>query len=146
MAAACWIQAVIQYRMFLIYGGKLDSPTTGFYKGQGSNPHLQHIAIRSSLSWAIFGIVFLFVKWPQLLSWITGLWAMRSFAIDGTLLSYYRGVYGFDAMTLTPQGLQSAMREQRIKQVVIMLVNFALFGICIYNFGLGPPFAGPQSK
>ena len=92
LAVACWLFALAQVRITLVYMGIIDSPTVGSFQDVPTPNKLSAISIRSAITFTIFGFLFVFVAWPKLLTYFAAVWTIRAF-IDAVLLCFGRGIH-----------------------------------------------------
>lgn len=130
IAVFCGLSVLAQIHMWRVYSGKVDSPTTGFSKGGEPSGPLASTAIRSAISFAVYGILVLVVRWPQLLTYLAAFWVIRSVA-DLVICALGRGMYSVDMRILNEKGQKAYV----INQFYWVLFRVALFGACIYFFG-----------
>jgi hypothetical protein len=74
LATGCWICALYQLRMYLIYAGRIHSPAIGAID---AGPALGAVAIRSLVSFAIYGFLVLVVPWPRLITYVSLVWLCK---------------------------------------------------------------------
>jgi hypothetical protein len=127
LAVLSGLYALQQVRMARIYRGDIYSPTIGAME---PNPTLSAIAVRSAVTFAIFGVLFLLVPWPRVLTYITGAWVCRA-VIDVFLCWLGRGQFIVAAPMLTDKGQRHYLLNTSAKVVG----NALWFGVCIYFFG-----------
>jgi hypothetical protein len=127
LAVSSGLYALQQVRMFRIYRGQIYSPTVGAMQ---PNPTLSAIAIRSTVTFAIIAFLFIFVPWPRVLTYITGVWVCRA-VVDAVLCWLGRGQYSVAAPMLTDKGRRAFLLNSSSKVVG----NAVWFGVCIYFFG-----------
>jgi hypothetical protein len=132
IAVVCWLLAMLQIRMFLIYCGKIDSPAIGFFKGQGANHELASNAIRSALKWAVFGLIFVLVHWPQSLTYITAVWA--SFTLVDLILLFF-GTGRYSLSTFPPQVQKSLLARQVKTALTVFAFKSLFFLVSVYYLG-----------
>ncbi len=130
LAIACWIWALMQSRIFLVYRGKIDSPSTGFYRGDEPNVVMSAIAIRSAVTFSIFGLLLVLVTWPRVLTYISGVWVCRAI-VDVVLCWLGKGQYSVTAALLTEKGRRGLLLQESAKVVG----NGVWFVVCICLFG-----------
>ena len=92
IAVFCFCWAFAQARMYFVYKGVVQSPTVGPF--DGPQPTLMHTALRSALSFVIFGLILPFVSWPTLVIGIVGVIVLRS-VIDVFLFLVGVGMFAF---------------------------------------------------
>jgi hypothetical protein len=134
LAVCCWFSAIMQVRMSLIYSGKIDSPVTGFYRGQGGNATLRSIAIRSAISCSAYGIIFLTVPWPTVLTFIAIIWTSNAL-FDFVLFWFGAGVYSIDMNIVKLEARRGVVVELVARQLALLAFKGCLVGLCIYFFG-----------
>ena len=130
LAVACWIWALKQSRMIFIYRRKIDSPTTGLFRGDKPNVVMSSIATRSAITFTIFGVLLLVVPWPQVLTYISGTWVCRA-VIDAVLCWLGRGQYTVTVAVMNSKGRRYYLFEESAK----VIGNGLWFGACIYFIG-----------
>jgi len=130
IAGICWLWALAQIRMVMIYWGKLDSPAIGFYKGGEPNPVLSAIAIRAVITFIVFGFVFFFIPWPKVFTYITAILVLRGI-IDIILCSLRCGQYTVDISVIPEKAKQHLVTHVITTKIWIVL----FFGVCLYFFG-----------
>jgi hypothetical protein len=128
IAIACILWALQQFRMFLIYRGRIYSPTVGAME---PNPTLSTVAIRSSLTCIVFAALVLLVPWPRLITYVFAALTARAL-LDTILSAFGRGIHAIPAVTLTPKGRRAVFFNSLAKVVG----NAVLCAICIYFIGL----------
>ena len=131
-AIGCWIWALMQARMIIVYRGKIDSPTTGFHRGGEPNVVMSSIAIRSAATFALFGVLFLVIAWPRVLTYITGTWTCRA-VLDLFFCRLGFGQYSVTAALLTDT--DKGRRGYLLQESAKIMGNGLWFGACIYFFG-----------
>jgi hypothetical protein len=117
----------MQVRMTRIYKGQIYSPTVG---DMAPNPHLTAIAIRSAITFAIYGILVLLVAWPTLLTYLSLVWAVRA-VVDGFLGWFGAGVNGVSVGMLTEKG----RKHYILGELVGVASRLILFGVFAYFVG-----------
>jgi len=127
LAIACWLFAMLQVRMSLIYRGRIHSPAI---RPIEPSPTLAAIAIRSAATFVIYGFLILFTRWPQLLTYIGLIWTCRAI-IDIFLGWFGRGIHASTIATLTEKGL----RYYFTRNAVGVTNSAIFFGACLYFFG-----------
>src|SRR5258708_26684622 len=125
MSVACWIWALMQVRMALVYQGMINSAVTGSYRGSEPQPVLFSIAARSAVTFAIFGILIIVVPWPRTLTYLTGVWTCRA-VLDAVLCWLGRGQYSVTVATLTAKGRRGFLLQESAKVVG----NGVWLGLC----------------
>ena len=127
LALACWFCALKQVRMSRIYRGQIYSPTVGPIE---PNPTLTAIAVRSAVTFAVYGVLVLLVAWPRLLTYLSLVWVCR--AIADALLGWFRaGVGGPTRSMLTEKG----RRRYFLGEAVAVVSRIAIFTGLAYFFG-----------
>src|SRR5207249_5016109 len=122
LAVACWFCALKQVRMSRIYRGQIYSPTIGSMQ---PNPTLTAIAIRSAVTFAIYGVLVLLIAWPRLLTYLSLVWACRAI-VDALLGWVGAGVHGTTVGILTEKGRKHYVLTESAG-VASRLVLFAIF-------------------
>jgi len=130
LALASWIWALMQTRMIFVYRGKVDSPTTGFYRGGDPNVVMSSIAVRSAATFTVFGFLFLVVAWPRVLTYVTAVWFCRAI-VNAVLYWLGRGQYSVTASSMTDKGRTNYVFQELAK----VIGNGVWFGGCVYFFG-----------
>jgi hypothetical protein len=126
LAVLSGLYALGQVRMFHIYRGQ-TSPTLRTIE---PSPVMSAIAIRSAVTFAVVAILFLVVSWPQVLTYITGLWLCRA-VVDVFLCWAGRAQFSVTVPMLTEKG----RRRYLISSAAKVVGNAMWFGVCVYFFG-----------
>ena len=127
LAVFLWLYALSQVRMYFIYTGRIHSPAIGLIQG---NPTLRAVAIRSVVTSAIYGFVVLFVRWPQLLTYLSIVWSCREI-VDDVLGWCGRGTHGVQWMVINEKG----RRHVVIVDCFGIGVNLILVVVFVHFFG-----------
>jgi len=131
LAIACWIWALMQTRIFLVYQGRIDSPTTGLYRGGEPNVVMSAIAVRSAVTFSIFGFLLLLIAWPRVLTYVCGVWVCRAI-VDVVLCWLGKGQYSVTVALLAKKGRRGHLLQESAK----VIGNSVWFGVCIWLFGI----------
>ena len=128
IAIACILWALQQFRMFLVYRGRIYSPTVGAME---PNPTLSAVAMRSALTCIVFAALVLLVPWPKLITYIFAAFTVRAL-LDTILATFGRGIHAMPCVELTPKDRRAVFVNALSK----VIGNAALCAICIYFIGL----------
>jgi hypothetical protein len=128
LAVLSGLYAFQQMRLFRIYRAQTYSPAIGALE---PNRALSANAIRAAVTFALIAFLFLLVSWPQVLTYIAGLWVCRG-VVDVFLCWSGRGQFSVTAAMLTDKGRRSYLLNAAAKVVGAAV----LFGTCVYFFGL----------
>src|SRR5258708_2437278 len=124
IAVVCWLFALQQVRMYLIYTGRIYSPTIGAIEG---GPTLRSIALRSAFAFAVYGFLVMFVSWPRRLTCVGLFWLFRA-AIEAAFVCFGRAGHG---VVSTDQG----RRQSLLSHAVAVLIRAVLVLVLVYFFG-----------
>jgi len=113
--------------MYFIYTGRIYSPTIGTIEG---GPSLRAVAVRSAVTFAIYGFLVLLVTWPRLLTYVSLVWLCRA-AVDTILGWFGGGVHHITVAVSTDKG----RRHYFVSQAVAVLSRAVLVLVCGYFFG-----------
>jgi hypothetical protein len=127
LAVVCWFCALQQVRMYFIYTGRIHSPTIGSIDG---GPTLRAVAIRSAVTFAIYGFLVLLIPWPRLLTYVSMVWLCKEI-VDALLGWVGRGVHGSTSVMLTEKG----RKHYVISEFVAVLSRAVVLAVCAYFFG-----------
>jgi hypothetical protein len=116
LAVVCWLWAVNRIWYSLAYGTHFS------------------IALRAAIGWVIFGILFLLVRWPQVLTYLSGTWAALT-VVDIVLLFYDRGLFGASMKSTLPHARKAVIAEQAKKALGLLAIKGLLFGVFVYFIG-----------
>jgi len=112
--------------MCLIYPGSISSPTVGII---GNNGNLKSLAVRSAITFVIYGFIILLIPWPRFVTYIAALWTLRAMA-DTTLAFNGRGIHALTLASRTLEGRRHYMISQ-----TIAFFNRALLTVSAYFLG-----------
>ena len=124
LAVGCWLAALQQVRMYFIYAGRIYSPTIGAVEG---GPTLRAVAIRSAITFIIYGFIVLLVPWPRLLTYVSAVWLCRA-AIDTVFGWFGMGVNGVTVAVSTEKG----RRHYLVSQAVAVFSRAIVVAVCGY--------------
>jgi len=127
LAVACWLFALQQVRMYCIYTRRIYSPTIGPIDG---GPTLCAVAIRSVVTFTIYGFLVLLIAWPRVLTYVSIIWLCREI-IDALLGWVGKGVYGVTVAIMTDKG----RRHYLVSESVAVLIRAVVFALCAFIFG-----------
>jgi hypothetical protein len=122
LAVICWLFALQQIRMALIYLGLIPHPILP----QGS--HLAKIALRSAINITTYGFIVLLIPWPKLLTYFFGVIVCLTI-VDAILGLFGLGVFG--DMIENRFYLKSRTIYFMSKIVVVGLITW----LCFHFFG-----------
>jgi len=122
-AIVCWLFALQQIRMMLIYLGLIPHPLLP----QGS--HLAKIAFRSAINFTTYGFIIFLIPWPRLLTYFSG--AIVCLTITDAIFS----IFGFGV--IGDLILNMSDFKSRVTYFISKIIIFGLITLlCFHFFGL----------
>ena len=127
LAVVSWLCALQQLRMYFTYTGRMHSSTIGSIEG---GPTLRAVALRSAITFTIYGFLVLLVPWPRLLTYVSIVWLCRA-TIDAALVWFGKGDQSSTSAIMTDKGRRHCI----ISESVAVLCRAVVVVVCAYFFG-----------